>query len=93
MTTIADNSEKSTNGDTENVFERKAREIINWTVSEGTRDFSALLAAIASALEAERLEGQNDIWLWLDEETTGVQNQIVKSMMARHKREVANRKD
>jgi hypothetical protein len=41
---------------TENVFERKAREIINWTVSEGTRDFSALLAAIAAALEAERLE-------------------------------------
>lgn len=51
MTTIADNSEKSTNGDTENVFERKAREIINWTVSEGTRDFSALHAAIAKAID------------------------------------------
>jgi hypothetical protein len=61
MTTITDNSEKSPNGDTENVFEAKAREILEtWTLSgpvgAAIGEFDDLVSAIAAALEAERLD-------------------------------------
>jgi hypothetical protein len=77
--------------------EQKARDIMDeaclpkWYYDNGV--YSACVSAIAAALEAERLEGQNDIWLWLDDETADdpILNAIVKSMMAKHKRAAAIR--
>jgi hypothetical protein len=43
-------------------------------------------AAIASALEEAEMRGQNDVWLWLESETVGVQREIVLSQMGRFKR-------
>jgi hypothetical protein len=81
---------------TENPFEAKAQGIVDIWVGDNTGvclGMSDLVSAIAAALEAERLEGQNDIWLWLDDETADdpILNAIVKSMMAKHKRAAAIR--
>jgi hypothetical protein len=47
---------------------------------------TTVLSAIASALEEAEMRGQNDVWLWLESETVGVQREIVLSQMGRFKR-------
>jgi hypothetical protein len=72
-------------------FEAKAREIVepfrSLLLDQAVPEFYPKLnSAIASALEVAEMRGPNDVWLWLESETVGVQREIVLSQMGRFKR-------
>jgi hypothetical protein len=72
-------------------FEAKAREIVepfrSLLLDQAVPEFyPKLISSIAAALEEAEMRGQNDVWLWLESETVGVQREIVLSQMGRFKR-------